>query len=148
MNVGSYCVVVIWAVALYLFFQFWYPYHFFFQEQNQIFLCSWDYISSYFEKPGGLARLTGDFLTQFGHLNPVLRRVCRAVRHLAVVGNEPVQGDAIQRRELPQKGHVRFRGVAFQPTQLGLRDVQARREVALALASANIAQAFPQGLHG
>ena len=65
MNVGSYCVVVIWAVALYLFFQFWYPYHFFFQEQNQIFLCSWDYISSYFEKPGGLARLTGDFLTQF-----------------------------------------------------------------------------------
>ena len=58
-------LVSLWAVAFFLFFQFWYPYHFFFQEQNQIFLCSWDYISSYFEKAGGLAGLIGDFLTQF-----------------------------------------------------------------------------------
>ena len=36
-------MVSLWAVAFFLFFQFWYPYHFFFQEQNQIFLCSWDY---------------------------------------------------------------------------------------------------------
>ena len=61
----SMVVVSLWAVAIWCFFQFYYPYHFFFQEQNQIFLCSWDYISSYFEKSGGLARLTGDFLTQF-----------------------------------------------------------------------------------
>ena len=47
------------------FFQFWYPYHFFYQEQNQIFLWSCDYLSTYFEKPGGLATLIGDFLTQF-----------------------------------------------------------------------------------
>ena len=57
--------MALWAVAIWCFFQFCYPYHFFFQEQNQIFLCSWDYISTYFEKSGGLARLAGDFLTQF-----------------------------------------------------------------------------------
>lgn len=54
------CAIIIWC-----FFQFWYPYHFFFQEQNQIFLWSWDYISTYTDKPGGLANLIGDFLTQF-----------------------------------------------------------------------------------
>ena len=58
-------VMALWAVAIWCFFQFCYPYHFFFQEQNQIFLSSWDYISTYFEKSGGLARLAGDFLTQF-----------------------------------------------------------------------------------
>ena len=52
-------------LAIFSFFQIFYPYHFFFQEQNQIFLWSWDYISTYFEKPGGLALLVGDFLTQF-----------------------------------------------------------------------------------
>lgn len=53
-------LLIIWC-----FFQFWYPYHFFFQEQNQIFLWSREYISGYFDKPGGLALLIGDFLTQF-----------------------------------------------------------------------------------
>ena len=57
--------MALWAICCFCFFQFWYPYHFFFQEQNQIFLWSWDYISDYFDKPGGLALLTGDFLTQF-----------------------------------------------------------------------------------
>ena len=58
-------VMALWAVAIWCFFQFSYPYHFFFQEQNQIFLCSWDYISTYFEKSGGLARLAGDLRTEF-----------------------------------------------------------------------------------
>ena len=53
------------AVLCFVFFQFWYPYHFFYQEQNQLFLWSWDYVSTYFEKPGGVAMLIGDFLTQF-----------------------------------------------------------------------------------
>ena len=57
--------MVLWAIACWCFFQFWYPYHFFYQEQNQIFLWSWDYISTYSDKPGGVARLIGDFLTQF-----------------------------------------------------------------------------------
>ena len=57
-------VLALWAIACWCFFQFWYPYHFFFQEQNQIFLWSWDYISSYIHN-GGLSLLVGDFLTQF-----------------------------------------------------------------------------------
>ena len=57
--------IVLWAVGCFCFFQFWYPYHFFYQEQNQIFLWSQDYISTYFEKTGGLTTLIGDFLTQF-----------------------------------------------------------------------------------
>lgn len=58
-------VFVFWAIGCFCFFQFWYPYHFFFQEQNLLFLWSEDYISTYFENPGGLAGLAGDFLTQF-----------------------------------------------------------------------------------
>ena len=58
-------VIILWALACWCFFQFWYPYHFFYQEQNQIFLWSSDYISTYFNKNGGLATLIGDFLTQF-----------------------------------------------------------------------------------
>ena len=57
--------IVLWGIACWCFFQFRYPYHFFFQEQNQLFLWSSDYISSYFEKPGGISLLAGDFLTQF-----------------------------------------------------------------------------------
>ena len=56
--------MALWAIAFFVFFQFWYPYHFFFQEQNQLFLWSWDYISTY-NHNGGLALLLGDFLTQF-----------------------------------------------------------------------------------
>ena len=58
-------VIVLWAIIIWCFFQFCYSYHFFFQEQNQIFLWSWDYIEAYFDKSGGLALLIGDFLTQF-----------------------------------------------------------------------------------
>ncbi len=57
-------VIALWAIACWCFFQFCYPYHFFFQEQNQLFLWSWDYISSY-TGSGWLATLAGDFLTQF-----------------------------------------------------------------------------------
>ena len=52
-------------IAVFCFFQFWYPYHFFYHEQNQIFLWEWEYVSGYFQKSGGLASLVGDFLTQF-----------------------------------------------------------------------------------
>ena len=58
-------VIVLWAIIIWCFFQFCYSYHFFFQEQNQIFLWSWDYIEAYFDTSGGLALLIGDFLTQF-----------------------------------------------------------------------------------
>mgnify|MGYP006988839593 FL=1 len=53
------------VIAVFCFFQFWYPYHFFYHEQNQIFLWEWEYISGYCQRSGGLAALAGDFLTQF-----------------------------------------------------------------------------------
>ena len=67
---------------LWCFFQFCYPYHFFYQEQNQIFLWSEDYVTAYFDKPGGLARLIGDFLTQFYYYlyaGAVILSLCIAV---------------------------------------------------------------------
>jgi hypothetical protein len=60
-----FAVFVSVILAVFCFFQFWYPYHFFYHEQNQIFLWEWEYISGYFQKSGGLASLIGDFLTQF-----------------------------------------------------------------------------------
>lgn len=53
------------AIACFAFFQFCYPYHLYYQEQNQLFLASWDYLTTYLEKPGWLACMAGDFLTQF-----------------------------------------------------------------------------------
>lgn len=62
---GVHILVLLWAIACFCFFQFGYQYHFFYQEQNQLFLGSWDYVSTYLSKPGWLACLAGDFLTQF-----------------------------------------------------------------------------------
>ena len=58
-------LLLLWAIACFAFFQWWYPYHFFYQEQNQLFLWSTDYLLTYFNKPAWLACLAGDFLTQF-----------------------------------------------------------------------------------
>ena len=59
-------IIFIFVIAaVFCFFQFLYPYHFFYHEQNQIFLWEWEYVSGYFNKPGGLTSLIGDFLTQF-----------------------------------------------------------------------------------
>lgn len=57
-------LLMVWALACFAFFQMKYPYHFFYQEQNQLFLLSGEYIQSYFQKPAGVACLVGDFLTQ------------------------------------------------------------------------------------
>lgn len=57
--------LVTWTVACLVFFLGWYPYHFHYQAQNQLFLWTGDYVSSYFLKPAWLACLAGDFLTQF-----------------------------------------------------------------------------------
>jgi len=58
-------IAVLWATACFCFFQWCYPYHFFYKEQNQLFLWSMDYVSTYLWQPGWLAALAGDFLTQF-----------------------------------------------------------------------------------
>ena len=61
----TYMAIAVWAVACFAFFHLCYPYHFYYQEQNQLFLMSSEYVSTYFDKPAWLACLTGDFLTQF-----------------------------------------------------------------------------------
>lgn len=56
---------LLWAVVCFVFFQNYYPYHFFYKEQNQLFLWTNEYLCTYFEKPAWLACIVGDFLTQF-----------------------------------------------------------------------------------
>lgn len=58
-------LLLLWAMAWFAFFQGWYHYHFFYQEQNQLFLNSWSYLITYFDKPAWLACMLGDWLTQF-----------------------------------------------------------------------------------
>ena len=57
--------IVIWGLVCFCFFQFFYKYHFFYQEQSQLFLLSGEYIQGYFARPAWLACLLGDFFTQF-----------------------------------------------------------------------------------
>lgn len=54
-----------WGVLCFVYFHTNYYYHFFYQEQNQLFLMSWEYVSSYFKESAPLSQLIGDFLTQF-----------------------------------------------------------------------------------
>lgn len=58
-------IFLVWMFAVWAFFQFGYEYTFYYKEQNQIFLLSWDYICGYFDKPAWAANLIGDFVTQF-----------------------------------------------------------------------------------
>lgn len=64
-NLWAYGAVGLWAIVCFVFFQFYYPYHFFYQEQNQLFLLAWDYVETYLPDMGWAAQLVGDFLTQF-----------------------------------------------------------------------------------
>ena len=78
-NFGIYSLYVLGAIACFVFFQFFYPYHLFYQEQNQLFLSSWDYLTTYLDKPGWLACLAGDFLTQFYYFRyagPIILTLC------------------------------------------------------------------------
>ena len=61
----TFAVIALWAVLCFVFFQFFYSYHFFYKEQSQVFLLTWNHAASYFERPAWLACLAGDFLTQF-----------------------------------------------------------------------------------
>ena len=78
-NFGIYSLYVLGAIACFAFFQFCYPYHLFYQEQNQLFLMSWDHVTTYLDKPGWLACLAGDFLTQFYYFRyagPIILTLC------------------------------------------------------------------------
>lgn len=60
-------IIIALGIAIFAFFQLKSPYHFYYQEQEQLFLIDWEYIRGYFSLTdwGGFARLVGDFLTQF-----------------------------------------------------------------------------------
>lgn len=64
-NIISLSAITAAAVACFVYFQAQLPCHFFYKEQNMVFVLSDDYILTYFGKPAWLACLTGDFLTQF-----------------------------------------------------------------------------------
>ena len=57
------------AVVCFCFFLLFYPSHFYFKGQNQLFLMSWQYVSTLFAKPAWAACLAGEFLTQFYYNN-------------------------------------------------------------------------------
>ena len=48
--------IVLWAIACFCFFQFCYPYHFFYKEQNQLFLLTADWLRTYFDEAGSFLR--------------------------------------------------------------------------------------------
>ena len=80
--------LALWAVVCYLFFQLDYSYHFFYKEQNQLFLLSADYVATY-HGTGWLARLTGDFLTQYyyyRYAGAVILTICLTVIGLMLYG--------------------------------------------------------------
>jgi len=60
-----YFFILLWAVACFVFFQYFYRHHLAYQEQNQIFLLTTGYARSYFQMPAWLSCLAGDFITQF-----------------------------------------------------------------------------------
>lgn len=57
-------IILLWGIGCFVFFQVYYHYHFFYQEQNQLFLIDKEYILSYLGKPAWCACLIGDGLTQ------------------------------------------------------------------------------------
>ena len=58
-------------LAVFLFFQFLYPYHLVRREQMNLFLFDGDYICQTYRGMGFLARFVADFLEQFFHLSVV-----------------------------------------------------------------------------
>ena len=58
-------IIIAFAVICFGFFQIFYPYHFFFKGQNQLFLMSWQYVGTLLDKPAWVACAVGEFFTQF-----------------------------------------------------------------------------------
>ncbi|MCU4163674.1 DUF6057 family protein [Carboxylicivirga caseinilyticus] len=61
-------LLLIPGLFVFLFYSLTFKYHLFFKEQITLFIYSPEYLLSYFNKPGGLASLAGDFFTQFFYL--------------------------------------------------------------------------------
>lgn len=60
-------LLLIWTVACFCFFQSGFKYHFYFLEQNQLFLLSGAYLAEFFNEPSWLSSMAGEFLQQFYH---------------------------------------------------------------------------------
>lgn len=60
-------LITIWGIACFRFFQVNFRYHFFFVEQNQLFMPTPDCLALYFHKPAWLACMAGDWVQQFYH---------------------------------------------------------------------------------
>ncbi len=66
------------GIAVFLFWFLLYPYALSFQEQNQLFLFTWDYFFERMSLSGGLADYIAEFITQFSHI-PYLGELLLAV---------------------------------------------------------------------
>lgn len=72
-------IILLWAMVCFSVFQLTSKYHFYYQEQTQLFLNSWSYMLTYLSEPAWLARLMGDGLTQFyyyTYAGPAILTVC------------------------------------------------------------------------
>lgn len=66
-NILIAALFILWTVGCFWFFQNNFKYHFFFIEQNQLFLSTPDCLAAYFGKPAWLACMAGDWAQQFYH---------------------------------------------------------------------------------
>ncbi len=57
--------VILWTVSCFLWFNTSFKYHFYHEEQNQLFLLDRQYLLTYLDKPAWMACISGDYLTQF-----------------------------------------------------------------------------------
>lgn len=72
----------VFGIAVFLFWYLLYPHAMGFQEQNQLFLFTWDFFVERMSVSGGLADYIAEFLTQFAYF-PVLGEVLIAVLFVA-----------------------------------------------------------------
>lgn len=78
----QYISSVIFGIAVFLFWHLLYPHALGFQEQNQLFLFTWDYFVERMSVSGGLADYFAEFITQFSYI-PVLGEVLTALLFVA-----------------------------------------------------------------
>lgn len=78
----QYISSVIFGIAVFLFWHLLYPYALGFQEQNQLFLFTWDFFVERMSVSGGLADYIAEFFTQFSYI-PVLGEVLTALLFVA-----------------------------------------------------------------
>lgn len=78
-------ISLICCIALAIWYAICYSGHLLWQEQNQIFLNSSDWIATYFDKPAWLGCLVGDWLTQF-YCNPWIGALILTLSIAACVG--------------------------------------------------------------